>query len=236
MTNINNQKICVVVKSDSEEAIVESLKQIPSSVGYVEIRYDYLEEGQDLNSLKRIRKAINQKAIFTCRLKKFGGQCIKSLDYWKSVVQMASTAKFDYIDVDYQLTKEIDYRKFVESLDYGKIILSYHNFNETPSFLKLKKILKKMSGFDPEVYKIATKVSQKGDADTLLKILLNKKKKAKMICLGMGRSGIKTRVLSVILGAELTFASLDKGQETADGQLSFKELSNRIGKISRLLG
>jgi 3-dehydroquinate dehydratase type I len=230
-----HSKICVVVKSDSIEGILDRLKGVSPDAGFVELRCDYLKEGFDLSSLEKVRKSIKQKAIFTCRLTRFGGEFPKSPAEWRKVVQTADTAKFDYIDIDYGLTAELDYNNFKKSLRFAKTILSYHNFTHTPPYLKLKKILRKMDGLSPEICKFATKVNKSRDVDDILKLILNKKKKTKIISLGMGSLGVKTRVLTPLLGAELTFASLEEGQETADGQLSFNELSNRIEKIAELL-
>lgn len=235
MTSTSSQKICVVVQSDSEDSLMNKLKHIPLSAGFVEIRYDYLKNHKP-SILKSIRKAVKQKVIFTCRLERFGGKCSNGVDFWEEVVREADAAKFDYIDIDYDLTKEIDYRSLKNGFSHSSIILSYHNFNHTPPYLKLKKILKIMDGLDPEICKFATKVKGEKDVETLFRLLLSKKQKTKLVCLGMGRPGIKTRILSPLLGSELTFASLGDGQETADGQLSFGELKDRVEKINSILG
>ena len=45
------------------------------------------------------------------------------------------------------------------------------------------------------------------------------------LVLGMGDKGMITRVASVPLGAEFTFASSSAGESTAPGQLTVKELT-----------
>ena len=129
-----------------------------------------------------------------------------------------------YIDLDIDnnpnfLNSEIDYLRKKQA----KIILSYHNFIETPSLEDLLKILNFCNQFSPEIIKIACKSNNKIDCANILSLysvtyqhLLNKH--SKLITIGMGEIGKITRISSLYLGAPFTYLSWKKGLETAEGQ------------------
>jgi len=51
-----------------------------------------------------------------------------------------------------------------------------------------------------------------------------KRKGIKLIAFCMGRLGRDSRILSMPLGSFITFASLEEGKESADGQIPIVEL------------
>ncbi|MCK5563398.1 type I 3-dehydroquinate dehydratase, partial [Candidatus Bathyarchaeota archaeon] len=46
----------------------------------------------------------------------------------------------------------------------------------------------------------------------------------KIVCFAMGEAGKVSRLLSPLFGGYFTFASLDRGNETAAGQLAIQEM------------
>jgi len=53
----------------------------------------------------------------------------------------------------------------------------------------------------------------------------------KIIALCMGPMGRLSRVASPLLGAYLTFASLEQGQESADGQIPVMYMRDMLGLL-----
>ena len=106
-----------------------------------------------------------------------------------------------------------------------KIILSYHDFKKTPSFAELKKLLKKMASFKPDIVKIACFAKTEKDNETMI-LLIEEAKKMEMdiIAFCMGEKGKYSRIHSCDFGAFLTFASLGKGIETAKGQITVEKM------------
>ncbi len=102
------------------------------------------------------------------------------------------------------------------------LIISYHNYENTPSAGELESILESCYRKGATVAKIATMVSEDKDIANLLGLY---RKKGRKVILGMGDKGLITRVASVPLGAEFTFASSSAGEATAPGQLTVKELT-----------
>ena len=108
-----------------------------------------------------------------------------------------------------------------------KIIGSYHNFNNTPSYNELLNIYNNIKQYDfVDVVKIVTNVINDNDNIELVKLLINKDKD--IIILGMGEKGKITRIISPLLGGYLTFASVDNNI-SASGQIFLNDLIQIYG-------
>ncbi len=104
-----------------------------------------------------------------------------------------------------------------------QIILSYHNFEETPIPDLLIRILENCYERGADVAKIAASVDSREDLIHLVRLYGLPGRK---VVIGMGKMGRILRVLAPYLGAEFTFASPGKGMEAAPGQLDLKQLSD----------
>jgi len=112
-----------------------------------------------------------------------------------------------------------------------KVVLSYHNFEETPE--KLEEILAQMSELQPAIIKIATMVNSEEDLNRLIKLQVDHPGWANRRCIiGMGEKGRSTRILAPVLDNAFTFASLDDKTKTAPGQLTAEELKSEWSKVN----
>jgi 3-dehydroquinate dehydratase I len=102
-----------------------------------------------------------------------------------------------------------------------QIILSYHNFETTPGYRKLREIQARMESFGCHICKFACKINETEDNTNLFRLLTNKTKKDQLIVLGMGNKSKLLRITSPLLGGLLTFATIENNS-TASGQLSFE--------------
>ncbi|MGB8953376.1 MAG: type I 3-dehydroquinate dehydratase [Candidatus Aminicenantales bacterium] len=106
-----------------------------------------------------------------------------------------------------------------------RIILSYHNFQNTPSERVLAGKVRKCFRSGADIAKIVCKVNSNFDTVKILSLYGNEyAKQGKILALGLGKKGKITRVAAVLLGAPFTFASLKKGYETAEGQMDKRSL------------
>lgn len=112
-----------------------------------------------------------------------------------------------------------------------ELIISYHNFEATPSRGELKAILNQCYRLGGAVAKIATLVNSDEDIKNLFSLYENPGRK---VVLGMGILGRITRVVGPYLGAEFTFASPGTGGETAPGQLTLQQLNDIYKVINEL--
>ncbi len=104
-------------------------------------------------------------------------------------------------------------------------IVSYHDYEQTPSAVQLQAIIDTMDEYQPAIYKLATLCNSQEDSLRLLRQLLELKAKGfRAIVLGMGEFGAITRVFGALWDNEMTFAPNKKAEQSAPGQLTRSQL------------
>ncbi|WP_017981035.1 type I 3-dehydroquinate dehydratase [Methanocaldococcus villosus] len=215
--------ICLpIIERDVNKAI-KVAEEYLKLADLVEFRIDYLNNISE----KDIEEMSKYPAIITIRPKWEGGYWEGNNDFRIKLFKKAidCNAKFIDIELKEKRNKEVvEYRNKVKS--DTKVIISYHNFSETPNDLdeKVKEALK-----IGDIAKFAVMVNEKEDTLKIFEII--NKYKNKVIGIGMGEKGKITRVLNIYYGSILTFASY-KGKASAPGQIDVEKLR----KIWELLG
>lgn len=102
-----------------------------------------------------------------------------------------------------------------------KVIVSYHNFTETPLRHYLLQIIEDCFDSGADIAKVVCRVQTSQDCVRILSLYESRKN---LIALGMGDLGVITRIAAPFLGAPLTYASLGTGKETAEGQPDLQTL------------
>ncbi|MFI5343915.1 MAG: type I 3-dehydroquinate dehydratase, partial [Chlamydiales bacterium] len=195
--------IAVVIKGPG---ITEVKKQMDQAIAYgadlVELRVDLFEE-RDLEALSQLRDSYLIPMIF-----KITKTCIGDIHKILSLIP-------EFIDLEYDTSV-----RYIQEIPAGtELILSYHNFDETPQ--DLEAIYSEMQKIPAKFYKIA--VTPKNTVEAL-KILCFAKPKERLIAIGMGAYGEITRILAPWLECPITYASLDDDQKSAPGQLKIHTL------------
>jgi len=223
MLSLTQPRICLSIGENNLDKLLSTIDKAQSIHNFLEIRVDYLDN-LNLEIIKIIKQKLKVKAIFTCRSSQDGGQFQGSDVEQIEFLMFATDLGFEFIDVDWRLISN-----FKHKFEHTKIIVSYHHYQHTPSYLNLKHKLKKMRASVADIYKFACLVKSEKDLFKLYKLLLAKKSGEEMIVLGMGHLGKLSRVISPLLGGYLTFASLNT--PTAPGQLSLQELQIKYNTL-----
>ena len=134
----------------------------------------------------------------------------------------AAALGFDLIDLEVA-TADVATVKSMKS-EGAEIVLSFHDYSQTPSTDDLAKILKAEKKLGGDIYKLVTTAQLPHDNLTILRFVENEAAKARVVSFAMGSQGVPSRILSPLFGAEFTFASLEENLKTAEGQLSIDEL------------
>lgn len=143
----------------------------------------------------------------------------------KTLSNLKILKKCQYVDVDIKTPKTI-IKKIRESNPKIKIIISYHNFGETPKTKELKGIHKKMKEKGADIVKFATKANVLADSFRMLEFLSSiTQKKQKAICLCMGKKGLLTRISGQFFGNYLMYFTKGRNSATAPGQITIKEFN-----------
>jgi len=105
-----------------------------------------------------------------------------------------------------------------------KPIVSFHDFTETPAITELNSVLAREVASGADTCKIVTTANCIEDNLAVLNFTSAASGKAKLVCFAMGEAGKISRLLSPLFGGYFTFASLERGNETAVGQLTIQEM------------
>ena len=198
----------------------------------VELRIDYIPELRNAEAcIEESLKSKTKPVIITNRPEREGGKFNGSEQDRLRLLQKAIELGADYIDVEYDSIKKITIR------NNSKIIISHHNFKETPH--NLSKIYNDICQHNPDIVKIVTFANDITDNIRIFELL--KSAKVPTISFCMGELGYISRILTSKFGGFLTFASLEKGKESAPGQLTANELTNiyhfkEINRETKLYG
>jgi 3-dehydroquinate dehydratase type I len=216
---MNPVNICTVVVGKSLQDFLKNLLRVQKRSNFVELRVDHIE-GVSLQDIHIIRQQTYKPSIFTCRHKQEGG-CFRGTEQERiSLLQYANDLGFDYLDIEehYYHSGMIKQRK-------SKLILSYHNFRQTPSLSFLEKKVQQMIKKKTDICKIATYIRNDNDIMRLIKLLVSVLPTKKIILLGMGEKSKIARVFFPILGSFATYACVGKGQVSAPGQPPLSSLN-----------
>ncbi len=212
-----NIRICTPVVGETIEQFLENLKKTQEVSEFVELRVDTIR-ALSMDHMRTIREATHTESILTCRSKDEGGEYTDPEDQRVKLLQRG-IGLFEYVDLELSTVQAHDF----SCDEKTKIILSYHNFIETPSYWDMQKVIFEMNKYKPDILKIATMVNEEYEAGKIYRMLTNKPKDENRIVIGMGEKGRMTRILGPLLGSYLTFASTPWG-ESAPGQIELEEM------------
>jgi len=216
--------ICIPIVAATNEEAMKQMDKCFSLADVVELRIDFI---RNVN-LTKLLSAKKGKVIVTARKKDEGGNFEGDEEKRFFLLSKAVILRADFIDIelstDETFTKKLlgDIRKHG---DQTNLIVSHHDFNGTPSESKLQNIFNECVGRGAHIVKIVTFANSAEDNLKILKLIsYAKKTNRKIIALCMGEKGKISRIMAPYFGSYLSFASLEKGAESAPGQLTVEEM------------
>ncbi len=208
--------ICVAISDKNIDKCLEAL----DNVEMAEIRLDLTCFKQA--EVKKIFSYHN-KLIATHRPDKHTEE--ERMKNLKSAVKAGAK----YLDLEYESNE--NYRKELIKFAHSNncdVIISYHNYKNTPDIEVLNKTLKKCFEFGADIAKIVTTAVTNIDNSKILSLYNNP---GRIIAFCMGNMGKITRILAPFMGAEFTYAAMDEGKATAAGQIKYSDIRSIIQRI-----
>ncbi len=225
-------RVCAVIAEQTIEAAKSAISHAAGVADLIELRLDYLRDfdfttPEDLASLLAGKPL---PVIITCRAVEEGGK--QHVDHAARLRLLVDGARrfADYCDIEASHYEEAARL----SPDLSRLIVSHHNFEETPP--DLGKVYDRVTALPAAVHKIVTRANNINDSLAVFRLLDSAIRDGKrLIALAMGAAGVVTRVLGPSRGCFLTYGSLVSGRESAAGQLTCDELINlyRVRQLSR---
>jgi len=213
---------------------VDRCKELLPDVELAEIRLD--GSALSLDEIGQIF-SLPSKLIATCR----PNPGIRGEAERKNLLLSAIEAGAAYVDIE--IEAEVDFKKEImraARLKGCRVILSYHNYENTPPKSKLEAVIARCFSEGADIAKIACQVHSQPDNARILSlydIKINKKSNnQQIIAIGMGEKGKVTRVAAPLLGAPFTYAAPSPRSETGPGQLDKETLARIYELLSGSVG
>src|SRR5699024_1074612 len=198
-------KICIPITGKNKEEVNEQLKLIvPKGPDLIELRADFLSE---INDIKNVVNLVNSMMdttdiplLFTIRSSREGGEEIALNELEDSTLLKEICVRTDVYIIDNEVDNQP--HNITEIIDWPKkydknIILSYHNFKQTPSDDVLIEKVIKMAGLRADHAKIAVMPNKERDVFRLLELTqqLTSEVSIPLTTMSMGEKGKISRSL-----------------------------------------
>tara|TARA_Y100001949_G_scaffold166113_1_gene162460 strand:+ start:342 stop:1010 length:669 start_codon:yes stop_codon:yes gene_type:complete len=213
-------KTCVSIAEKTPKKIKQTLIKALKKSDYAEIRFDFLSPNLVPDTLQLIKKDF-RKCVATLRPISEGGKFSGDEKNRVAIIKLISEYNPFLLDVEFNtLIKNKNLKNYLKNVETD-ILVSWHNFRQTPNISTLKKKLLQMKKFSNNI-KIVTMAKSIYDASTILSLYNNND--VKLIAFSMGNYGRISRLLCLLLGSPYTYTSL--GKPIAAGQFNVDEIKS----------
>jgi len=214
-------RVCVSVPPKTiNEAVKLIQKADAHNPDFIEVRLDYLTTNEHISEIPSFSKT---PLIATNKSPEQNGIFSGTETERQKILIDAARNGFTYVDVDLGTPNQTELISKLHEAK-AKVIVSFHDFEQTPSLSKLGTVLDEEVALGADVCKIITTARTVKDNLTVLDFVSKASKKVKLVCFAMGELGKHSRLVSPVFGAFFTFASLDEKRKTAKGQLTIPEM------------
>ena len=205
-------KVCAVIVNKDLGAIarVEPLADL------FEVRIDLIGDGWP-----EVARSLKKPWIATNRLAEEGGGWRHSEARRKEELLKALGLGAAIVDIELR-TKNL--AKTVALIKKtAQCLVSFHDLQKTPPLDELKGIVKRQLDAGADIGKVVTTAGSIEDNETVLQ-LIREFPESRLIAFAMGPLGTVSRLLCPLVGGQFSYASIQKGDESASGQITVAEL------------
>jgi 3-dehydroquinate dehydratase-1/3-dehydroquinate dehydratase/shikimate dehydrogenase len=211
-------RICVSIARKSAEEVVSAALAVSQYADVIEIRLDSL----DILTLAPFFASLSQPLLLTNRPGWEGGEFIGDEGVRISPLLEGVERGCHYVDLELKAPNSSHQALFAAvNGSSTQLILSWHNFVETPSQAELVGRLAMIQDKGAHIAKIVTMAH---DYHDVLRVLALQEEAARMdiplVAFCMGAPGVISRLATLELGGYMTYCAASENEATAPGQLS----------------
>ncbi len=220
MSRMDKPRICAAIVNKD----LVSVKEVEPLADLFEVRIDLIGDGW-----QELVKQLEKPWIATNRTVDEGGEWqgneARRIEGLLQAIELGA----DMVDIELR-TKNL--KNIVPLVKKRvKCILSFHDLEKTPALDEMRRIVQRQLEAGADICKVVTTAREFKDNLAVLQ-LISEFHDNKMVAFAMGQAGQISRVLSPLVGAYFTYASIEKGRESAPGQITVQELT----KIYEMVG
>ena len=226
-----SNKICVSLgTSDISELKRLVSDSLSSNADFIEVRFDYFDRS-NMNQVLEFVLDHKERAVFTCRAPNEGGKYAGAETERVTALRRLAAFRPMLLDVEYNTMTANDDLMDQFTAQNCNTLVSWHNFDQTPSTEELNTLLNKMKEYSTNV-KIVTMAKNGNDNFSVLKLYeIAKRANVNLIAFCMGEHGVLSRVLCTYAGAQFTYVSLTDA--IAPGQLTLKQMRSIYNMLDK---
>lgn len=187
-------------------------------VDLFEVRIDLIGDGWP-----EVAQKMTKPWIATNRLAEEGGGWRQSEARRKEELLKALGLGADIVDIELRTSNLGKIVTLIKKT--ARCLISFHDLEKTPPFNNLKEIVKQQLAAGADIGKVVT-TAQKLEDGLAVSRLIAEFPDSKIVAFAMGPLGSLSRFLCPLVGGQFTYASIQKDQQSAPGQLTVTELSN----------
>jgi len=212
-------KICVSVMVERPDQVLETMTRARDmGANLVEWRLDVTREPEVESVLRQAPLPV----ITTVRPSEHGGHFDGSKEEQLRLLLRAAAGGSSYVDWEFRRGEDLP-DELVGMRE--RVILSYHNFQETPPENTLESLFNEMAAIKAGVVKVVTLARKMEDNISLLNLIgQGRKQGLEVVAFCLGSLGRISRVACLLVGGAFTYAALERGAEAAPGQFTLPEM------------
>jgi 3-dehydroquinate dehydratase-1 len=224
---------CVtVLESTATAAAAAATAAMQAGADCLELRLDKLK---DLSEVGALVRAVRSPAIGVCRRPKWDGFFEGSERERVSRLFKAIEEGIPAVDVDL-ITPPALRRDVIRAAKARgtTVMISYENFQRTPSAARLLRTLREEKALGAEIGKFAVMATSYRDVLTVLDVTIEARRRLGIpfVAIAMGAWGSSSRPVGLLFGAAMTYGCTAKGKEGAPGQLPVAEVRQIVESLA----
>lgn len=213
-------RVCVPIVEPTVERARRSIERVQSFADLIELRIDYLEKPR----IKPLLLGNTIPIIVTNRRREEGGRYGGDEAGRLRLLEEAIDLGVDFIDVEWS-TRPSLLRRLFKRKEGTRIILSFHDFQGTPSRSELESLWRRMMEHGADVAKIVTLCRTYEDNLKTLSLIPRAREKGQpIVAFCMGEKGRMSRLFAPLMGAAWTYGCVERDRTSAPGQLTVLEM------------
>jgi 3-dehydroquinate dehydratase I len=209
---MNKVKLCAsIIDTD-----IAAVKKIEPIVDLFEVRIDLIGDKwtEVAHQLKKPWIACNRMVE---EGGKWDGNEARRIERLLQAVELGAKI----VDIEYNAKNVDNIIRLIKKR--ADCLLSFHDFQKTPSLDVLKQIVNKELKAGADICKVVT-TAQTFEDNLAVMRLFSEFPDNKMVAFAMGTQGFISRVMAPLIGAYFTYGAVQKGVESAPGQLPVSDM------------
>ena len=240
-------RVAVSLKGKNPEEIRrKSIVLSDHHVDMIEWRADTLEsdlergiERFDIDYMLEVLEGLESletPVIFTLRTSNEGGFFDMTSKYDEVMREIITRSKPAFVDIEMETSKDPEALIKLAHEREIDVIVSYHDFKETPSTEILLRKMSKMEAMGADVVKVACIPTEFSDVHRMMELpdrYHEKYPDRNVVCISMGEMGMATRLYGERNKQCMTYASAD--ESVAPGQVSYLYMREFLDQIHEMM-